>query len=98
MITPGRNLVNQYATIQRKVLSDDIAYCKRIEHPLSELVIVDILRIGYIVEITANFLTVNHYSEDAIDSFAPSVERSSRELVSVAEIYIALPTVGKVLM
>ena len=36
MIASRRNLINQYAALQREILSNDIADCKRIEHPLFE--------------------------------------------------------------
>ena len=63
-----------------------------------ELVLVDVFRIGYIIEVTANFLAVYHNSELLIYRVTPAVECGTVELVSVTEIFIPRPAVGKILM
>ncbi len=80
------------------MLADGVADGKRVEHPLFELVLVDVFRIGYIIEVTANFLAVYHNSELLIYRVTPAVECGTVELVSVTEIFIPRPAVGKILM
>lgn len=98
MVTTGWYRIDENATFEREVFTNHIADSERVEHPLLKLILVDILRVGDEVEVTAYSLTVDYYSELLEDSVTPTVERSAMQLLAVAQIFIPLPAVGKFLM
>ena len=98
MIATRGNLVDHDTVFDRKMLADGVADSKRIEHPLLQPVIVDLLRIGYIVEIAPGALAVDHDAELAVDRLAPTVERGSVERPPVAVVCGSLPFVGQILV
>lgn len=98
MVASGGNLVYDDTTFKREVLPDEIADSKRFKHPFFELVLVDVLRIGYVIEIATDLLTVYHDAELFENGVAPAVERGAMERLAVAQIFVALPLLGQVLV
>ena len=83
---PEGYLFEEYPPLQRQVFADEIADRKGIEHPLFELVLVDVLWISDIIEVSSRLLAVDDYAELVEDSVAPVVEGCPGQRLAIAQI------------
>lgn len=98
MFAPRGNLIDENPAFQREVFADRAPHGEGIEHPLLKPVFIDIFRISNIIEIPADFLTVDNDAELLENGIPPAIERGSVQRLISAQILFPLPAVRQILV